>query len=471
VLDLGTVKPGSTIRIPLDTFAGSTGASVTMTGFAASDVEIYKDGGTTQRASDTGYTATTDFDSLTGLHLLIIDLSSNADAGFFAAGSEYHVAVADVTVDSQTVRAWVARFRIGYPGAILDTTIATLSSQTSFTLTSGPAEDDALNGCLVLIHDVASAVQAGFGYVSDYTGSTKTVTLAAGVTFTAAAADNISIFPPVQIFGIAGTAQTARDIGASVLLSSGTGTGQLSLSSGLVTLAAATHTGAIIPTVTTVTNQLTAAAIATGVWQDATAGDFTVASSIGKSLYTGNVVPGASGGHFIAGTNAATTVTTSFTTTFTGNLTGSVGSVTGAVGSVTGNVGGNVTGSVGSVVSTVTLAAATHTGAVIPTVTTVTNQLTATAIANAVADEFTVAEDAVEASPSPTTTAFEGSNSLSSTDDFYNGSVLYFTSGTLKGVGRKISDYTGATRLITLSPALPTAPTATDTFRILGRID
>lgn len=44
--------------------------------------------------------------------------------------------------------------------------------------------------------------------------------------------------------------------------------------------------------------------------------------------------PGAAGGLFIAGTNAATTITTSLTTTFTGNLTGSVASVTGAVGSI-----------------------------------------------------------------------------------------------------------------------------------------
>lgn len=66
-----------------------------------------------------------------------------------------------------------------------------------------------------------------------------------------------------------------------------------------------------------------------------------------------NAVPGATGGLFIAGTNAATTVTTALTTTFTGNLTGSVASVTGAVGSVTGNVGGNVSGSVGSVTGAV----------------------------------------------------------------------------------------------------------------------
>ena len=139
-----------------------------------------------------------------------------------------------------------------------------------------------------------------------------------------------------------------------------------------VTLAAS-QPGVTIPTVTTVTNQLTAAAIATGVWQDSTsgdftaassigkslggaftalgtsvystaslvnaptggsaptvaqiatgvwqdttAGDFTVASSIGKSLFTSGAVPGASGGLFIAGSNAATTVN------FTGNLSGSV---------------------------------------------------------------------------------------------------------------------------------------------------
>jgi hypothetical protein len=108
------------------------------------------------------------------------------------------------------------------------------------------------------------------------------------------------------------------------------------------TLASTTNiTAGTMTTCTTVTNQLTGAQIATAVWQDATGSDFTVASSIGKSLYTSGVVPGAAGGIFIAGVNAATTVTTSFTTTFTGSLTG-------AVASVSGNVGGNVVGSVGS---------------------------------------------------------------------------------------------------------------------------
>lgn len=72
-----------------------------------------------------------------------------------------------------------------------------------------------------------------------------------------------------------------------------------------------------------------------------------------KTDFLPSATAGAAGGVFIAGTNAATTITTGLTTTFTGNLTGSVASVTGAVGSVTGNVGGNVTGSVGSVTGAV----------------------------------------------------------------------------------------------------------------------
>lgn len=199
MIDLGTVRPGATIRIPFSSFDKDDGSSITMTNFAVGDILIYKDGSTTERASTNGYTATTDFDGKTGKHLAIIDLADNTTAGFFAAGSEYLVAIDAVTVDAVTVGAWVARFRIGYNAAILDTTIATLSSQTSFTLSAGPAEDDALNGCIARIHDVASAVQAGFAVISDYTGSSKTVTLLAGTTYTAAATDNISIFHPVNV--------------------------------------------------------------------------------------------------------------------------------------------------------------------------------------------------------------------------------------------------------------------------------
>ena len=93
----------------------------------------------------------------------------------------------------------------------------------------------------------------------------------------------------------------------------------------IVSSGAITTSSGAVSTVTTVTNQLTAAAIATGVWQDATSSDFTTTSSIGKSLYTSGNAPGAASGLAVVGSNM-----------------GTVSSVTGAVGSVTGNVGGSV---------------------------------------------------------------------------------------------------------------------------------
>jgi hypothetical protein len=202
------VRPGRTIYIPFESFASATGAPITITGLATSDILIYKDGGTTQRASTSGFTLLDtdgiDFDGITGIHGFSIDLSDNTTAGFYAAGSQYFIVVSTVTVDSQAMSFLAAWFRIGYDAAVLNTTIATLSTQTSFTLTTGPAEDDAMNGSIVLIHDVASNVQQTYAVVADYTGSTKTVTLAAAGTFTVAASDNISFFPPALTATIAG---------------------------------------------------------------------------------------------------------------------------------------------------------------------------------------------------------------------------------------------------------------------------
>lgn len=100
------------VCIPFDSFAASTGASSAASNFAAGDVLIYKDGGTTQRSSSAGITVTTSFDSQTGLQMIVIDLSDNTDAGFYAAGHEYQVGVADITIDGQTVRFWAATFSI-----------------------------------------------------------------------------------------------------------------------------------------------------------------------------------------------------------------------------------------------------------------------------------------------------------------------------------------------------------------------
>ena len=200
MINFGTIRPGSTIYVPFDTYDGGTGASLTMTGLALADIRIYKNGSTTERASTSGFTLLdtdgTDFDGLTGLHGVSIDLSDNTTAGFYTAGSRYLIGIASVTVDGQTVNFWAGRFEIGYPDAIINTTIASLSTQTSFTLTSAPAEANALVGCPVIIHDIASAVQVAYGIVTAYAVTTKTVTLLTAPTFAIATGDNISVYLP-----------------------------------------------------------------------------------------------------------------------------------------------------------------------------------------------------------------------------------------------------------------------------------
>jgi hypothetical protein len=111
-----TVYAGDVLPIFFDSFDGGTGASITMTGLAVTDIEIYKDGSTTQRASDAGYTLLDtdgiDFDSITGIHGFSIDTGDNTDAGFFAVGSWFHVVVSSITIDGQTVSFVAASFRI-----------------------------------------------------------------------------------------------------------------------------------------------------------------------------------------------------------------------------------------------------------------------------------------------------------------------------------------------------------------------
>jgi hypothetical protein len=110
------VPAGDVVPIPFTTYVGATGASVTMSGLAVTDIEIYKDGSTTQRASDAGYTLLDtdgiDFDGVTGLHGFSIDTGDDTDAGFYAVGAWYWVVVSAVTVDSQTVTFIAALFRI-----------------------------------------------------------------------------------------------------------------------------------------------------------------------------------------------------------------------------------------------------------------------------------------------------------------------------------------------------------------------
>lgn len=302
MIDLGMVSPGETLDIPFATYdSNDPSASVTCTGLAVTDIEIYKDGSLTQRASDAGYAVDTDLDTIVGVHSIQIDLADNTTAGFFAAGSKYVVVVSSITVDGAVISFVAARFKIGYRAAVLNTTIATLASQTSFTLTKGPAEADALVGMWCIIHDVASEVQLGQAIISAYDVTTKTVTLVAGTTFTAAATDNISIMGPMplqpSVVGADQVVQTGDSfarIGAS-----GVGLSNISLP--------ATGLDAILKTSTF------ALAIADAIWDEVLTGaTHNVVNSAGRRLRQIQEAGGYSGGFIYVDTVNGTAGTTSF---------------------------------------------------------------------------------------------------------------------------------------------------------------
>lgn len=102
----GNVQVGATVNIPWATNDGN-GASVTR----ATDgtISVYKDNSATQVT--TGVTDTEDFDSLTGVHLVTIDTSTDSD--FYSTGSMFHVVLSAATIDGQTVNHPIASFAIG----------------------------------------------------------------------------------------------------------------------------------------------------------------------------------------------------------------------------------------------------------------------------------------------------------------------------------------------------------------------
>lgn len=73
-----------------------------------------------------------------------------------------------------------------------------------------------------------------------------------------------------------------------------------------------------------------------------------------------------------------------------------------------------------------------------------------------------------ENDPDPTTLLFE-TNLTEASNDHYNGAFVVFFSGALLGQSRKISDYDGTNKIITVATAFTEAPGAGDTFMILGR--
>ncbi len=237
---LGDYDAATVIYGKFTSFQPSTGAPFLLAGSPA--LSVYKDNSTTQ--STAGITLTASFDGVTGLNHFAIDTSS--DGTFYSAGSFFDIVITTGTVDGvSVVGSVVASFGIRVDSSL-------------------------------------KPVTAGRTLVVDAAGLADATTVKVGPTGAA-------------------SAQTARDIGASVLLSSGTGTGQISLSSGKVSLVTAD--------MTTIAGDVWDVTLASHLGAGTTGLALNSASSAGDPW--GTALPGAySAGTagFIVGTNLNATV-------------------------------------------------------------------------------------------------------------------------------------------------------------------
>ncbi len=275
---LGDFKLGDTLDFKFVTTAASTGAPTTLSGSPV--ISAYPGNSTTELTA--GITLTVDFDSRTGLNnVRVVATTGNG----YATATNYELVITTGTVGGTSAVGYVVgtfsienrclnyasvNLPVGAIPAlgIVDNGTAQSVTGTTIVLRSAAAfADSELVGCTVLI----TSATTGAGQsrtITAYTGASDTATVA---TWTTTPTGTITYV----IFGTAAGSGSAP----------------------------------------------TAAQVATAVWQDTTAGDFTVASSIGRSLYTSGALPGASGGLFIAGSNAATTVNITGTITTATNLT------------------------------------------------------------------------------------------------------------------------------------------------------
>ena len=277
---------------------------------ASGAAEIYEDGSGTQIT--TAETLDNDFDSITGFHQLAIDLN---DSGF-EAGKTYTVILTAGTVDSvSAVGRMVGVFSVGRYASAADvntalvagtvgTNVAAIKTKTDFlpSATAGAAGGVFIAGTNAATTITTSLTTTFTGNLTGSIGSVGTNGITASsidddaigadqiassaigaAEISTGAADEIAdeVWDEVLSSGhaVADSASVRLsdilvDTGTSgVLVSDGTGTGQISLSGGAVdTVVTTTTTGSVVAVGT---GAITAASIATGaIDADSTASDF-----------------------------------------------------------------------------------------------------------------------------------------------------------------------------------------------------
>lgn len=243
----GDYTPAKTVVFNFNTASFADGSPITLAGTPA--LSVYKNSTT---ESTSGVTLTVDYDSRTGMHHVAIDTSS--DGTFYAAGNDFDVIITTGTVGgTSVVGRKVGSFSLSNRSALRPT----VADRTA---------------------DVSVGGEMGIDWAN------------VGSPTTALALTNTTIATTQKV--------DVETIKTNPVVNAGTVTFPTT-----ATLASTTNiTAGTITTTTNLTNLpsipanwLTAAGtaadfgaeMATAVWTDTTAGDFTVALSVGKSVMNG----------------------------------------------------------------------------------------------------------------------------------------------------------------------------------------
>jgi hypothetical protein len=181
----GDFAPGATVRIGFNT-TGADRAPITLAG--SPTLAVHKDGSATQ--STAGVSLSTDFDSLTGQHVAIID--TNADA-FYATGSDFRVYFTAGTVDGTSVVGMiVGQFSINNRSALRPTTAgrtldvsAAGNAGIDWSNVEAPTTTVNLSGTTIAVSQVVASVSGAVGSVTGNVGGNVAGSVAsvmAGVT-------------------------------------------------------------------------------------------------------------------------------------------------------------------------------------------------------------------------------------------------------------------------------------------------
>lgn len=403
------VPAGDVIPIMFATYDGGTGASITLTGLAITDVEIYKDGSVTQRASDAGYTLLDtdgiDFDGITGIHGFSIDTGDNTDAGFYTVGSWFTVVVSAVTVDAQTVSFIAAMFRLMAAEASAGVVDANVASIDAGAITAAAIATDAIDDDAIATGAIASTAFAA--------GAINAAAIATGaIDADALAADAVAEIADGVWDEDATGHQTTGTFGQAI---GDPGADTTTIYQSVVTDAAGTNIAADIAAIEAQTDDIGAAGAGLTAIPWNAAWDAEVQSEVNDGLVAYDAATGTD-------VTAVETDTQDIQARLPAALTG----------------GGNIKADVLAI----------------------SGDTTAADRLEALMDGLIVAQ---VNDLSATTTAFIADGFTEATNDHFNGRLITFLTGALVGQQTDITDYVGATQTFTVT-ALTEAPANDDFF-------